>query len=61
MRMSTEKSFYTCCFDTFESCKCIHIRQQIFMLTIGAAMHKQKLIFMQGHRKPSPKSFVLFG
>ena len=61
MGMAAEHGFRPGCLHPFQGGKGIHVWQQIFVLTVGAAMHKQQFVAPQCHRQFGQKRLVLLG
>ena len=57
--MTAEQGFRSSCFHSLKGRKCIHVRQQVFVLTVRTAMNKQQLVSAQCHGKLRQKGFVL--
>ena len=58
--MAAEQGVGAGTLDSLQGGKGIHVGQQIFVLAVGAAMHKQQSLSAHGHGEGAQKGFVVF-
>ncbi|CAI8437196.1 MAG: Uncharacterised protein [Cyanobium sp. ARS6] len=58
MGVPAEQGVRSCGFNTFKCCKGVHVWKQVFVLTVGAAVHKQQPVSAEGHGQTRQESLV---